>query len=425
MQGWKSTISVFIAVPIVLITLLTGLLYAHAQSNNKAIALNLPETAPSIKKIDTPLLKWQKIIVHKGDTLSAIFTRLKIDQRDLLPIVKQHESLTTLYLHRILYFQITPSHQLIALRYPLSTAETLMIIREGNHFRKKISRNPVSTMLAYKAFTIYHSLSRDSKKAELTARMLSELQTIFRGKVNFSRNLHQGDHFNFLYQEEYIDGKKHCDGDIIAAEFIHQGKVSQAVRYTYPIQHTAYYTPDGRSVEARFLHAPLHYKRISSYFSYHRFDPILHRIRPHLGIDFAANIGTPVKSIGEGSVVFIGKDGGYGKTVKVRYGAYYVALYGHMSRFAKIKLHEWVNKGQIIGYVGESGWATGPHLHFGFYVDGKPRDWLAMQPPTNQSIPHSYEKPFLATAKQLLAELHLHQDTQLAANNKNPWAHTQ
>ena len=418
MQDYKSTISVIIAIFIVLITL-TGLLYAYRPSNNKAIVLNLPRSTRFLKKINTHSLKWKKIIVQKIDALAIIFTQLKINQRDLLQVIKQYKLLATLHPHQILYFQIKLPHQLAALKYPLSTTETLMIIRKGNCFTKEISHNPISKTLAYKTFMIYHSLNRDSKKAGLTARMIRELQTIFGRKVNFSRDLYRGDRFNFLYQEEYIDGKKYYDGDIIAAEFIHQGKVSQVVRYTYPIQHTAYYTPDGRSIEARFLHTPLHYKRISSYFSYHRFDPVLHRIRPHFGIDFAANIETPIESIGEGNVVFIGKDGGYGKTVKVKYGHHYVALYGHMSRFEKIKLHEWVHKGQIIGYVGESGWATGPHLHFGFYVDGKPHDWLAMKLPVDQSIPRGYEKPFLTTAKQLLAELHLHQDTQLAANNKN------
>lgn len=405
-------ISIIIATSVVPI-MLTGLLYACVLYNNKAISLNLPKTDQSLEKIGTHLLKCKKIIVQKGGSLAAIFTRLKIYQ-------KQRKLPATLHPHQILYSRIKLPHQLVTLKYPSSTAKTSMIIREGNHFVKKIPRNPILITLVYKTFTIYHFLSRDSKKAALTARMLYKLQTIFRRKVNFSHDLHQGDRFNFLYQEKYIDGKKYYDGDIVVAEFIHQGKVNQVVRYTYPIQHTAYYTPDGRGVEARFLHTPLHYKRVSSHFSYHRFDPVLHRIRPHLGIDFAANIETPIKSIGEGSVVFIGKDGGYGKTIKIAYGRHYVALYGHMSRFEKIKLHELVRKGQIIGYVGKSGWATGPHLHFGFYVDGKPCDWLAMKPPIGQSIPRNYEKSFLITAKQLLVELHLHQDTQLAANNRNP-----
>ncbi|QTS83768.1 M23 family metallopeptidase [Coxiella endosymbiont of Amblyomma nuttalli] len=418
MQGWKSTISIIAAISVVLITL-TELFYKHLVCNNKkTTALNLPASTFSVRKIATTPLEWQKIIVQKKEDLSAIFDRLKINQHDLLQVIKQHKSLATLHPYQILYFQIEPPHQLIALKCLLSTAETAIIIREGNHFIKKISHNPVSIILAYKAFTIFHSLNRDAKKAGLTTRMLSELQTIFGEETDFSHNLHLGSGFNLLYQEEYIYGRKYCDGDIIAAEFIHQGKISQAVRYTH-VKRTAYYTPDGLGVEACFLHSPLHYKRISSYFSHYRFDPVLHRMHPHLGIDFAANIGTPIKSIGEGSVVFVGKDGGYGKTIKVGYGRHYIALYGHMSRFAKIKLHEWVHKGQIIGYVGASGWATGPHLHFGFYMDGKPRDWLAMKLPIAH-IPRSYKKPFLATAKQLLAELHLYQNTQLAANNKNP-----
>lgn len=170
-------------------------------------------------------------------------------------------------------------------------------------------------------------------------------------------------------------------------------------------------------MEARFLRAPLHYKRISSYFSYNRYDPVLHKIRPHLGVDFAAPLGTPIQSIGEGQIIFTGRDGGYGMTIKVRYGHHYLALYGHMLRFAKLHLNKWVHKGEIIGYVGKSGWSTGPHLHFGFYINGKPQNWLAMKLPKDQSIPRKYEKPFLNTAKQLLAELHLHQDTQLASNN--------
>ena len=415
MQGCKSTIAIVIAISVVLI-MVAGLPYAYALSKNEAISLNPLKTAQSLKKINIHLLKWKKIIVQKGDSLATIFTRLEVKQHDLLQIVKQHKLLATLHPHQILYFQIKLPHQLIILKYPLSTVKTSVIIREGNHFTKKISRNPVLTTLVYKTFAIYHYCNRDAKKAELTARVLYELRTIFRGKADFSHNLRQSDRLSLIYQEKRVDGKKCYNGGIVAVEFIHQGKVNQVVRYTYPMQHTVYYTTDGQGVEARFLHTPLHYKRISSHFSYHRFDPVLHRIHPHLGIDFAANIETPIRSIGEGNVIFIGKDGGYGKTVKIEYGRHYVALYGHMSRFEKIKLHELVRKGQIIGYVGKSGWATGPHLHFGFYVDGRPRDWLAMKPPIDQSVPHNYEKSFLATVKQLFTELHLHQDVRLATN---------
>lgn len=409
-----SRIWIIIAVSIALATII-ALLHGHLSSNVKHIVLD--SSNHIVKKIGSPSLAWQKVVVKKGDTLAAIFSRLKIGQGDLIRLIKQHKSLAALRPNETLYFQIKPPHQLFALKYPLSTAKIMMITRQDKHFAGKIYHKPVTTTLAYKSLTIHHSLSQDAKKAGLSYQMISELQTIFGGKVNFSRDIHQGDRFDFLYQEKSIDGKKYRDGDIVAAEFNHRGKVNEAIRYTYPVKHTAYYTPDGRGVEPRFLRAPLHYKRISSHFSYHRYDPVVHKVRPHLGVDFAACKGTPIKSIGDGRVVFIGRDGGYGKAVKIRYGRHYLALYGHMWHFAKIKLHQWVHKGQIIGYVGETGWATGPHLHFGFYINGKAKNWLAMKLPAGRSIPQNYEKRFLNKAKQLLAELHLHQDTQLAANN--------
>ncbi|AKQ33943.1 peptidoglycan DD-metalloendopeptidase family protein [Candidatus Coxiella mudrowiae] len=413
---WKLTVLIIFTVGLVL-SVLIRLLWVQTPPPVKQLTLNT--SAPlNVKKINKLDLQWQIIVVTHGDTLAAIFSRLKINQEDLVQLLKQNKFLAVLRPHEKLAFQTNSSHQLMALQYPLSTAKTLIFIRQGNDFIKKMKTQPVTTTLTYKSIVIQHSIIQDAKKSGLTSRMLSELQTIFGGKINFARDLRRGDRFDFLYQEDYINGKKYRNGNILAAEFIHRGKIEQAVRYTYPIDHTAYYNPNGRrSVEAHFLRAPLDYKRISSYFSYHRYDPVLHKVRPHLGVDFAAPLGTPIKSIAEGQIVFMGHDGGYGRTIKVDYGHHYLALYGHMLGFAKLHLNEWVHKGEIIGYVGESGWTTGPHLHFGFYVNGKPQNWLAMKLPTDQSVPQKYEKPFLNTAKELLAELYLHQDTQLAANN--------
>lgn len=415
---WKLTVLIIFTVGLVLAVLIR-LLWVQTPPPPPVKQLTLNTSGPlNVKKINKLDLQWQIIVVTHGDTLAAIFSRLKINQEDLVQLLKQNKFLAVLRPHEKLAFQTNSSHQLMALQYPLSTAKRLIFIRQGNDFIKKIKTQPVTTTLTYKSIVIQHSLIQDAKKSGLTSRMLSELQTIFDGKINFARDLRRGDRFDFLYQEDYINGKKYRNGNILAAEFIHRGKIEQAVRYTYPIDHTAYYNPNGRrSVEAHFLRAPLHYKRISSYFSYHRYDPVLHKVRPHLGVDFAAPLGTPIKSIAEGQIVFMGHDGGYGRTIKVHYGHHYLALYGHMLGFAKLHLNEWVHKGEIIGYVGESGWTTGPHLHFGFYVNGKPQNWLAMKLPTDQSIPQKYEKPFLNTAKELLAELYLHQDTQLAANN--------
>lgn len=418
---WKSTILIIFIIGLFLSILIKLPWIHHTPAPPfKPLTPNTSNPCNIIKKLNKLDLQRQTIVVTRGDTLADIFNRLKINQEDLLKLLKQNELLTVLYPHTKLVFQTNAYHQLMALQYPLSTAtnKILIFIRQGNNFIKKMKIQPlITTTLSYKSIVIQHSLIQDAKKSGLTSGIFSELQTIFGGKINFSSDLRRGDHFDFLYQENYIHGKKYRNGNIVAAEFIHLGKIEQAVRYTYPIDHTAYYNPNGRSMEARFLRAPLHYKRISSYFSYNRYDPVLHKIRPHLGVDFAAPLGTPIQSIGEGQIIFTGRDGGYGMTIKVRYGHHYLALYGHMLRFAKLHLNKWVHKGEIIGYVGKSGWSTGPHLHFGFYINGKPQNWLAMKLPKDQSIPRKYEKPFLNTAKQLLAELHLHQDTQLASNN--------
>lgn len=409
--GWKSTVlTILIGL---LLAVLIRLIWIHTPTPIKQLTLKPVINKKKIKD-NTP---WTTVIVKSGDNLVTIFNRLKIKQKVLLQLLKQNKFLSVLHPDEKLFLQTNSSHELIAFQYPQSPDKTIIFIRQGNNFIKKIKTQLVTTTLAYKSIIIQHSLSEEAKKYDLSSRMLSELETIFGGKFNFARDLHRGDRFDFLYQEDYINGEKYHNGDIVAAEFIHRGKIEQAIRYTYPSNHTAYYSPNGHGIEGRFLSAPLRYKRISSYFSYHRYDPILHKVRPHLGVDFAAPLGTPIKSIGYGQIVFIGHDGGYGRTIKIRYDSHYLALYGHMLRFAKLHPYEWVHKGEIIGYVGESGWATGPHLHFGFYVNGKPQNWLAMKLPTTQSIPKKYEKPFLNLAKQLLAELHLHQDTQLAVNN--------
>lgn len=384
----------------------------------QTLAIAPSKQMPSFPAATKKSIPWQKTVVQNGDSLAKIFQRLNISQADLLQLVKQHKEVAMLHPRRVLYFQTNSQHRLEGMKYPIDQSKTLILQRDHNNFIGKIYHKPETTTLSFKSGTIHHSLYRTAEQVGLTHTMLKQLQTIFGGSINFARDIHAGDRFAFLYQEFYIDGKKVRTGDIVAAEFTSRGTTHRAVRYTYPISHTGYYTPDGHAVEARFLRAPLRYKRISSRFSYHRLDPVLHLVHSHLGIDYAARPNTPIKSIGDGKIIFIGSDGGYGKTIKIRYGKHYRGLYAHMRRFAKnIKLHQYVRKGQIIGYVGETGWATGPHLHFGFYINGIAHNWLAMKVPRGKSIPHSYQVRFIAASKKLLAELHLYQETQFAANS--------
>lgn len=419
--GWKITILI-VTFMVFLIATLVILLHndvSKLKSKPTTVALSISKTTSLHTKHSTKTkLAWHKITVQRGDALATIFNRLNIKQSDLFMVVKHHKKITMLHPGETIYLQIDAQHHLQGLKYPLSSIKTLQLTRQGGQFMSEVNKKSETATLSFKTVVIDHSLIDAANHAGLTRKMIGQLETIFGGSINFARDIHAGDRFSMLYREYFVNGKKTRDGNIIAAEFTNRGKTYKALRYTYPIDHSGYYTPDGHGVEARFLRNPLHYKYISSRFSYHRMDPVVHRMQPHLGVDFAARKGTPIKSIGDGRIVFIGKDDGYGNAIRIRYGRHYEGFYAHMNHFAKnMHLHKYVHKGQVIGYVGETGWATGPHLHFGFFINGIAKNWLAMKLPTGVSIPRSYMKGFAATSKRLLATLQLYQNTELAANN--------
>ena len=205
----------------------------------------------------------------------------------------------------------------------------------------------------------------------------------------------------------FKNGEKVGDGPIIAAEFINQKKVYRAVRYTSPEGDTNYYNEDGFSMRKAFLRTPVNFSRISSTFSLSRKHPVLNRIRAHKGVDYAAPTGTPIKSTGDGSVSFIGTNGGYGRMITIRHGGIYTTAYAHMSRYVSgLKKGKKVKQGDTIGYVGSSGLATGPHLHYEFRVNGSHRNPLTVQFPKAEGIPKEINGLILRNKQtHLLAKL--------------------
>jgi len=196
------------------------------------------------------------------------------------------------------------------------------------------------------------------------------------------------------------------EGDIVAAEFVNQGRSFRAIRYTDPSGRTDYYTPDGLSLRKAFLRTPVQFSRISSRFNLHRKHPILNRIRAHKGVDYAAPVGTPVRAAGDGKVTYKGWNGGYGRFVVLQHGQRYSTAYGHLSRFAaKLRSGARVHQGQIIGYVGQSGLATGPHLHYEFRIDGRHRDPLKVKLPAAKPLQARYMADFESKALPLLAQI--------------------
>jgi murein DD-endopeptidase MepM/ murein hydrolase activator NlpD len=266
--------------------------------------------------------------------------------------------------------------------------------------------------------TINSSLSSAAQKAGLSNDLILQLTNIFAWDIDFATNLHHGDQFTVVYEETSI-GNNSSDSQIIAAEFVNQGKILTAIRYKDSEGHINYYSPEGRPMRKAFLSTPVDFVRISSGFDTHRKHPILNRIRAHKGVDYAARTGTPVKSAGDGEVIFRGNKGGYGQVMIVKHGEHYETLYAHLSDFRKgLESGDLVRQGEVIGYVGQTGLATGPHLHYEFRVDGVHRNPETLN--LAQSLPLYAEAlaDFKAQTQPMLAQLNKTKAQSLFAKNQ-------
>ena len=266
--------------------------------------------------------------------------------------------------------------------------------------------------------TINSSLSLAGQKAGLSNELILQLTNIFAWDIDFATNLHRGDQFTAVYEETGI-GNNSSDSQIIAAEFVNQGKILTAIRYIDSEGRVNYYSPEGKPMRKAFLSTPVDFVRISSGFDMYRKHPILNRIRAHKGVDYAARTGTPVKSAGDGEVIFRGKKGGYGQVMIVKHGEHYETLYAHLSNFKKgLENGDLVKQGEVIGYVGQTGLATGPHLHYEFRVDGVHRNPETLN--LAQSLPLHADvlADFKAQTLPILAQLNKTKAKSLFAKNQ-------
>lgn len=378
---------------------------AAADSSNKVPVGALSNTVDSR---DTQ--KWQNIKVKRGDNLSVIFSRLGISAQSLQAILslgKDTKVLKHLHPGQVIRMELSDNSQLLDLMYNINPTHYLHVWQNGDDdFKSSMIERQVEHNIAYSSGVITSSLFESAQQAGMSDKMTMELAGIFGWDIDFALDIRDGDSFSVIYDDLYLDGKHLKHGNILAAEFVNNGKTYRAIRYTDPSGRTDYYSPDGRSMRKEFLRTPVEFSRISSYFSTARYHPILHRIRAHKGVDYAAPIGTPVKATGDGKVIFIGRRGGYGNAIVLKHGARYSTLYGHLSHFAR-GLHRGnhVRQGQIIGYVGMTGLATGPHLHYEFRIDGVHRNPLKVHFPSAAPISAKFKQDFMIHSRRFLAQL--------------------
>lgn len=354
-----------------------------------------------------------KIIIKKGDNLATIFNRHKLSAKTLLEILVLHE---TLQLKRLipgkkLTLVISPQHQLHELHYTLGKFTTLHVLRQQEDngkgpFSASINMLSIETRTAYATGIINNSLFVAAQNAGLSDNLTMELANIFGWDIDFALDVRKNDRFSVIYEEIFHNGEKIGEGRILAAEFHNRKNSYRAIQHIDGSGYKRYFDPEGYSLRKTFLRSPVDFTRISSRFNLSRRHPVLNRIRAHKGVDYAASHGTPVRATGDGKVIHRKRKGGYGKTVIIQHGTSYTTLYAHLSRYARKARHgRKVKQGQIIGYVGQTGLATGPHLHYEFRVNGSHRNPLTVRLPQAMPIKPKYKTAFFKSAQPLLTQL--------------------
>ena len=381
--------------------------------------LVLPAPAEASEPAE-PATVWQEIEVKKGDTLAGIFSRLGLSPQQLHALMSQGGAINNLkkiFPGQVLRISSSAEHGLVKLLYPIDELSTLEISRNGESFDVSTNHRTPETRVKHASGVIDSSLFLAASRAGLSDSLTMELAGVFGWDIDFALDIRKGDEFTLLYEDKYLDGEFIGHGDILAAEFVNKGKRYQAVRYTDAGGKTDFYSLDGRSMRKAFLRTPVEFSRISSRFSTGRKHPILNKIRAHKGVDYAAARGTPIKATGSGKIVHRGKKGGYGKTVIIQHGTKYNTLYAHMSNYRKgLKVGSRVQQGQVIGYIGSTGLATGPHLHYEFRVNGVHRDPLRIKLPGAEPLKEKYRDDFNTKAEALLAQMDLVRNIQVASN---------
>ena len=364
----------------------------------------------------------KKEIVRTGDSMALIFARNDFSARSLYTLTqtKHGDTLNGIFPGAELTFE-SAQGQLTTLTYQPSPLERVVFSRDkdGGFTSEEIIERP-EKVLTYKHGVIDSSLFLTSQAIGLPDNVTMRLAQIFQWDVDFVLDIRPGDEFFALVEEQYLDGEFIGFGNIVSARFINQGRAYTAVRYTTQDGVSDYFDAQGLSMRKAFLRAPVEFSRISSSFNLRRKHPLYKTVKPHRGIDYAAPPGTPILAAGDGRVEIASRTKPNGRYVVLKHGEQFVTKYLHLSKFARgIKAGRRVKQGQVIGYVGSTGYATGPHLHYEFLVNGvhqNPRTVSLPQakPVSKQEVARFRERTF----ERLVLLDHFNQQVTLALTSQ-------
>ncbi len=404
---------------LLLCTLLNNMFLHHKKSNYSSNTLDLPELDEPQDELEQAAKDndWTIINTRPGDTLGGVFRQLGLSQQTLITIV--HDNV-----HAKKLAAIKPNQQIQFLIHdkilekivlPLNDTEVLIVYRKGNQYVSKVNSREMNSHNEYLTATVQGSLYGTAKRLNLPYKLVQQMTEIFNWEIDFAKDIRAGDQFSILYKAFYVDDKLVNTGDILAVTYTNRGKAHQAVRHESSNGDFDYYTASGVSLKKAFSRYPIKFSHISSTFSLSRKHPILHYSRPHKGIDLAAPIGTPIHATGDGYIQVIGQQNDYGNMIKISHGKEYSSVYGHLLKFQKgLAKGDRVKRGQVIGYVGQSGLATGPHCHYEFHVNHTPKNPTTIALPKSSPVSAHELAAFKAKSGTLLAQLKLYEDANLA-----------
>ncbi|MDR2165104.1 MAG: M23 family metallopeptidase [Zoogloeaceae bacterium] len=370
--------------------------------------LDLAASAPLTLKNEI-FLREERVV--RGDTFDQLLSRLGIQDDAARRYILHSPDLGILHRQlvpgRVVSARTTENGALLSLHFPMNGGETVTVVEQRpNGLTTSVMPRQYETREELKSGEIVYSLFGATDDAGIPDVIAVQMAEIFSGEIDFHRDLRKGDKFTLVYEMQYYRGYPVNTGRILAAEFVNAGRTYRAFHHADGGK-GAYYDASGKSLKKAFLRSPLEFSRVTSGFSM-RFHPILKTWRAHKGIDYGAPAGTRIRATGDGVVQFAGRQNGYGNFILLSHAGGYQTAYAHMSRFAEgIRKGDRVSQGDIIGYVGQTGWATGPHLHYEFRVRGQAINPLSLDVPVSVPLPPQQRAAFEAETGQRLGMLQL------------------
>ncbi|MCX7117968.1 MAG: peptidoglycan DD-metalloendopeptidase family protein [Legionellales bacterium] len=411
-----------VAIILLISFFLVKFIYQPQKNDYAHQSISLPD--PSEEGGDSDLEEdsgWTVVQTRSGDSLASIFKHVGLSRQALQAVLKNNpyaKDLAKIKPGQQLQFFIR-DNILEQLMFPISPTQFLIVSQKEGKYTSALKSRTMNRQNNYVTATVRGSLYGTAKGLNIPYKLIRQMTEIFNWEIDFIKDIRSGDQFSMVYEAFYIEDKLVSTGNILAVTYTNRSKKHQAIRHLSATGDEDYFTEEGRSLKKAFSRYPIKFSHISSPFSLSRYHPILHYKRPHKGVDLAAPIGTPIYATGNGRIELIDRHSGYGNMIQIVHDKTYTSIYAHLLKFQKgLSKGNRVKRGQVIGYVGQTGLADGPHCHYEFHINHQPKNPTTVALPRSSPLSGREMASFKAKTAMLLAQLKLFEDSTLATKNK-------